>query len=55
MKPFDALLSSAAGSTPVAAHFFGRQLVLHDLGTSVAVDQLIVSVGGMEQPELFLN
>ena len=55
MKPFDALLSSAAGSTPVTAHFFGRQLVLHDLGASVDVDQLIVSVGGMERPELFLN
>ena len=55
MKPFDALLSSAAGSTPVTAHFFANQLVLHDLGASVAVDQLIVSVGGMERPELFLN
>lgn len=55
MTTFDALLASAAGSTPVTAHFFGRQLVLHDLGTSVDIDQIIVSVGGMEQPELFLN
>ena len=55
MKPFDALLSRPTGVTPVSAHFFGKQLVLHELGASVEIDQLIVSVGGMEQPELFLN
>lgn len=55
MKPFDALLSRPTGITSVSAHFFGNQLVLHEMGASVAVDQLIVSVGGMEQPELFLN
>ena len=55
MKTFAALLSGPAGTTSVTAHFFGKQLVLHDLGISVEIDQLIVSVGGMEQPELFLN
>ena len=55
MTPFDALLSGPDGATSVTAHFFGSQLVLHNMGASVAIDQIIVSVGGMEQPELFLN
>lgn len=55
MKTFDALLAGPSGAAPVTAHFFGSQLVLHEMGASVAIDQIVVSVGGMEQPELFLN
>lgn len=53
MKPFDALLSTPAGGTPVTAHFFGRTLVVGD--ASVDAGDIVVSVGGMERPELFLN
>ena len=53
MNTFDAVLASAAGSVPVSAHFFGATLVAGD--TRVDAGDIIVSVGGMEQPELFLN
>ena len=55
MTTFDALLTSTSGATPVTAHFFGNQLLLHELGASVDVGRIVISVGGMEQPELFLN
>ncbi|MGK5076766.1 M48 family metallopeptidase [Janthinobacterium sp. HLX7-2] len=58
MTPFQALLSTPDGGsagTTVSAHFFGAQLVIDAPGTSVDVAQLVVSVGGMEQAELFLN
>jgi len=53
MNTFDALLSSSAGTTSVTAHFFGHTLVIGD--ASVDLGDIVVSVGGMEQPELFLN
>lgn len=53
MKTFDALLSTSAGTTTVTAHFFGHTLVIGD--ASVNLSDIVVSVGGMEQPELFLN
>ena len=58
MTPFQARLSGPdAGSagTAVSAHFFGAQLLIDAPVTSIDVAQLVVSVGGMEEPELFLN
>ena len=53
MKTFSALLTTAAGSMPLEAHFHGNTLVAAE--ASVEVARIVVSVGGMEQPELFLN
>lgn len=56
MTPFQATLhtANAAPGGPLAAHFFGQQLVI-DGHASVDVAALIVSVGGVDGPELFLN
>ncbi|WP_219137010.1 M48 family metallopeptidase [Janthinobacterium sp. UMAB-60] len=58
MTPFQALLTGpdgGAADTPVSAHFFGRQLAIDAPGHDVDVAQLVVSVGGVDGPELFLN
>ena len=55
MKTFSALLTTAAGSMPLEAHFHGNALVAGDGDGGVDVARIVVSVGGMEQPELFLN
>ena len=58
MTPFRALLSGPDGGpagTPVSAHFFGTQLTIDAPGHDVDVAQLVVSVGGVDGPELFLN
>ena len=58
MTPFQALLSGPDGGpagTPVSAHFFGTQLTIDAPGHNVDVAQLVVSVGGVDGPELFLN
>lgn len=58
MTPFQARLTGpdgGAAGTPVSAHFFGAQLAIDAPGSPVDIAQLVVSVGGMEQPELFLN
>ena len=58
MTPFQALLTGPEGGaagTPVSAHFFGRQLAIDAPGNNVDVAQLVVSVGGVDGPELFLN
>ncbi|MCC7601089.1 M48 family metallopeptidase [Janthinobacterium sp. FW305-129] len=58
MTPFQALLSGPEGGpagTPVSAHFFGSQLAIDAPGHGVEVAQLVVSVGGVDGPELFLN
>ena len=58
MTPFQALLTGPDGGpsgTPVSAHFFGAQLAIDAPGHSVEVAQLVVSVGGIDGPELFLN
>ena len=58
MTAFQALLTGPAGGpagTPVGAHFFGAQLVVDAPGPTVDVAQLVVSVGGVDGPELFLN
>ena len=58
MTPFQALLTGPEGGaagTPVSAHFFGRQLAIDAPGHNVDVAQLVVSVGGVDGPELFLN
>jgi len=58
MTPFQALLTGpdgGAAGTPVSAHFFGRQLAIDAPGHNVDVAQLVVSVGGVDGPELFLN
>lgn len=56
MTSFQAYLhvSNAAPQGPLTAHFFGQQLSIDD-NASVDVAQLNVSVGGMDQPQLFLN
>lgn len=48
---FDALQDGK----PVRAHFFGEQLVIEPGGATVDAAQLVVSVGGIERPSLFLN
>lgn len=58
MKTFQAYLhvSNAAPRGPLTAHFFGQQLSIDDgMTTTVDVRQLNVSVGGIDQPQLFLN
>ncbi|OEZ82120.1 beta-barrel assembly-enhancing protease precursor [Janthinobacterium sp. HH106] len=58
MTPFRALLSGPDGGpagTAVSAHFFGTQLTIDAPGHNVDVAQLVVSVGGVNGPELFLN
>lgn len=58
MTPFQARLTGpdgGAAGTPVSAHFFGAQLAIDAPGSPVDIAQLVVSVGGMEHPELFLN
>jgi len=58
MTPFQALLTGPEGGpagTPVSAHFFGAQLAIDAPGHNVDVAQLVVSVGGVDGPELFLN
>ncbi len=58
MMPFQALLSGPDGGpagTPVSAHFFGAQLAIDAPGPTLDVAQLVVSVGGVDGPELFLN
>ena len=58
MTAFQALLTGPDGGpagTPVSAHFFGSQLAVDAPGVTVDVGQLIVSVGGVDGPELFLN
>lgn len=58
MTPFQALLTGPDGGsagTAVSAHFFGAQLVIDAPGSPVDIAQLVVSVGGIDGPELFLN
>lgn len=58
MTPFRALLQVPDGDsagTAVSAHFFGAQLLVDAPGSPIDVAQLIVSVGGVDGPELFLN
>ncbi|MFZ4876201.1 M48 family metallopeptidase [Janthinobacterium sp. Mn2066] len=58
MTAFQAYLhvANAAPQGPLTAHFFGQQLSIADHATaSVDAAQLHVSVGGMDQPQLFLN
>lgn len=58
MTPFQALLTGPEGGsagTVVSAHFFGSQLAIDAPGHGVDVAQLVVSVGGVDGPELFLN
>ena len=58
MTPFQALLTGPDGGsagTTVSAHFFGAQLVIDAPGSPVDIAQLVVSVGGIDGPELFLN
>ena len=58
MTPFQALLTGPDGGsagTTVSAHFFGSQLAIDAPGHNVDVAQLVVSVGGVDGPELFLN
>ena len=58
MTPFQALLTGPEGGvagTPVSAHFFGAQLAIDAPGHNVDVARLVVSVGGVDGPELFLN
>ncbi|WP_402719993.1 M48 family metallopeptidase [Janthinobacterium rivuli] len=58
MTPFQALLTGPDGGpagTAVSAHFFGAQLAIDAPGYNVDVTQLVVSVGGVDGPELFLN
>lgn len=58
MTLFQALLTGPEGGpagTPVSAHFFGAQLAIDAPGHDVDVAQLVVSVGGVDGPELFLN
>lgn len=56
MTPFRAMLltANAAPAGPFEAHFFGQQLVIDGMA-SVDAAELIVSVGGIDGPELFLN
>lgn len=51
LKLFDALQEGR----PVSAHFFGEQLVIEPGGVAVDAARLIVSVGGIGRPSLFLN
>jgi len=58
MTPFQALLAGPDGGpagTVVSAHFFGSQLAIDAPGPTLDVAQLVVSVGGVDGPELFLN
>jgi Zn-dependent protease with chaperone function len=58
MTPFQALLTGPDGGsagTAVSAHFFGTQLLIDAPGSPVDIAQLVVSVGGIDGPELFLN
>ena len=58
MTPFQALLTGPVGGsagTTVSAYFFGAQLVIDTPGSSIDIAQLVVSVGGVDGPELFLN
>ncbi len=58
MTPFQALLTDPDGGpagTAVSAHFFANQLAIDAPGHGVDVAQLVVSVGGVDGPELFLN
>ncbi|PLY39862.1 hypothetical protein CSZ94_24000 [Janthinobacterium sp. ROICE36] len=58
MTPFQALLTGPEGGATgaaVSAHFFGSQLAIDAPGSTVDVAQLVVSVGGIDGPELFLN
>jgi Zn-dependent protease with chaperone function len=58
MTPFQAMLSGPDGGpagTVVSAHFFGSQLAIDAPGHNVDVARLVVSVGGVDGPELFLN
>ena len=58
MTPFQALLTGPEGGpsgTALSAHFFGAQLAIDAPGSSVDVARLVVSVGGVDGPELFLN
>ena len=58
MTPFQALLTGPDGGpagTVVSAHFFGAQLAIDAPGHYVDVAQVVVSVGGVDGPELFLN
>lgn len=58
MTPFQALLTGPDGGPAgmaVSAHFFGAQLAIDAPGSSVDVARLVVSVGGVDGPELFLN
>lgn len=56
MTPFQATLhvSNGAPSGPLSAHFSGQQLVIDGL-PAIDVAQLVVSVGGVDAPSLFLN
>lgn len=56
MTPFQATLhvSNGAPSGPLSAHFFGQQLFI-DGQPAIDVTQLVVSVGGVDEPQLFLN
>ncbi|MDN2718362.1 M48 family metallopeptidase [Janthinobacterium sp. SUN120] len=58
MTPFQALLTGPEGGsagTPVSAYFFGNQLAIDAPGLSMDIAQVVVSVGGVDGPELFLN
>ena len=56
MTPFQATLhvSNGAPGGPLSAHFFGQQLLI-DGQPAIDVAQLVVSVGGVDEPQLFLN
>jgi len=56
MTPFRAMLltANAAPAGPFDAHFFGQQLLVDGM-SGIAASELIVSVGGVDGPELFLN
>lgn len=56
MTSFRAMLltGNAAPAGPFDAHFYGQQLLIDGV-TSVEANALIVSVGGVDGPELFLN
>ncbi|CDG85588.1 M48 family metallopeptidase [Janthinobacterium agaricidamnosum] len=51
IRTFSALLSGR----PVSAHFFGRQLLIAPDGPVVDAGDLVISVGGIDGPELLLN
>ena len=58
MTPFQALLTGPDGGsagTAVSARFFDGQLLVDAPRATVDITQLVVSVGGIDGPELFLN